>query len=226
MAFGWLKPIGKVAGGLLGIGGGQSFDYGKLAGAIGAGMGGASQASATNRGEEYGGQMDLASILMQRDLARLGLEGQADRDYNSQTIAREQEGRLGRDDAWKKLLSAQRTLSPNTRPSLSPYSTAPRQATDMERQGASAMSDEVMARLQGGNPIEAPTRRDTSFQYDPMSTIDPRLLKAGGMEKASGWLSPILKYLGPQRTQQPSENPKGIGNVSGLSDKVYRHVRF
>ena len=69
-----------------------------------------------------------------------------------------------------------------------PYSVAPRQATETERGGAEALTREVMARLQGGNPIAAPTER-------PM-TVDPRLLKAGRAEKTLGWLAPALSLAG------------------------------
>lgn len=182
-----LKGIGKFGLGALGIGGGAdnnkiASSVAQILGATGAGIGAASQASASNRGEQFGGQAILEQLMQQRD-----------RDQFSQGLQREQEGRASGTDAWRKLMASQRTLSPGARPQLSPYSVAPRQATDMERQGASAMSEEVMKRLQGGNqmPVSAPR---------PMQ-IDPGLLKAGGMEKAGGWLSPILSFLG--RPQAP-----------------------
>jgi hypothetical protein len=65
-----------------------------------------------------------------------------------------------RSSAWESLLSAQRTLNPGARPQLAgKYAVAPRTATGIERQGADALTPEVMARLQGGNPIAVPTRR-------------------------------------------------------------------
>jgi hypothetical protein len=207
---GWLKNIARVAAvGAAPFTGGASLAALPMINAIGAGgaaLSAGSQASAQNRGSQFGGQMDLANLLMQRDFGRLGLEGEADRDFFNQTIGREQEGRAGREDAWRKLQSAQRTLSPGARPSLSPYSVAPRQATDMERQGADALSQEVMARLTGGNPIAMPTRRDTSFQYDPMSTIDPRLLKAGKGERIAGWLGAGLS--GASGLYRPQVEPR------------------
>lgn len=197
-----LKGIGKIGGGLLGLGGGA--DSNKIAqqvagilGGAGAGIGAASQGAASNRGAQFEGQLGLERLLMDRD-----------KQFYDMQLGREKEGRDGGTDAWRKLLAAQHTLSPGARPSLSPYSVGPRQATDMERQGADAMSQEVMARLQGGNPIAAPTQR-------PMS-VDPSLLKAGTGEKVGGWLAPILTFLG--QNQQPvsrtmSGVPKG-GNYA------------
>jgi hypothetical protein len=179
---GWLKGAGKVLGGLAGIGGGA--DENKIAssvanilGGAGAALGGNSAQAANNRGAKFDGQIDMERLINERN-----------QQYFNQQIAREQEGRIGRNDAWRSLLSAQRTLNPSARPSLSPYSVAPRQATGAERLGADAISQEVMQRLQGGNPIAAP-------QQSPLS-VDPRLLDAGGMEKAGNWLSPIFNYLG------------------------------
>lgn len=180
MAWGWLKGLGKVVGGLTGIGGGGGIDYGKLADVIsggGAALGAYGQGQATNRDARFSGQMDMEQLLMQRD-----------RDYFNQMIAREQEGRASGTDAWRKLMAAQRTLSPGPRPQLSPYSVAPRQITDAERQGADAMTAEVMARLTGGNQIAMPTQR-------PMS-VDPRLLEPGKLESTAGWLSPVLGAIG------------------------------
>ena len=55
-----------------------------------------------------------------------------------------------------------------------------------------------------------------------MSTIDPRLLKAGGMEKATGWLAPILQYLGqmnkPTAQAEASTKPKQPGQVTSFID--------
>lgn|SRR5574341_1864314 len=165
-------------------------------GAAGAGLGAISQGKAQNRDAQYAGQMDLEQLLMQRD-----------RDYWNQLLSREQEGRAGQSDAWRKLMSAQRVMSPGARPQLSPYSVAPRQATDMEREGANALSQEVLARLMGGNPIPMPERR--------AHAIDPRLLKAGGMERVSGYLSPILSYLGQPR--QPVSEKRAYPSRPGDS---------
>lgn len=145
-------------------------------GAAGAGLGAASQGSANNRGEKLAGQMDLERLLMDRDA-----------QFQSQSIAREQEGRAGGNDAWRRLIAAQRTLSPGAKPQLSPYSIAPRQATGAEMQGADAMSNEVMARLLGGNPMPQVQQRQMN--------VDPGLMDPSGFEKFSGLASPILGFL-------------------------------
>lgn len=195
---GWLSTLGKIG---LGVGSiaatpftaGTSLAWLPAAmGAGGAALSGMGKDAAANRGAAFDGQSELARLM----LAREQLEAQSDRDVFDQGIQREQEGRTGREDAWRKLLASQRTLSPGARPQLSPYSIAPRQATEMERGGAEALSAEVLQRLQGGNPIQAPTRRAPI----PMPQIDPRLLKAGGLEQTAGWLGPLLGYLGRDRT--------------------------
>jgi hypothetical protein len=168
-------------------------------GAGGAALGAAGQASATNRGEKFGGQLELERLLMDRD-----------RQFQDQQISREQEGRAGSSDAWRKMLSAEHLLSPGARPQLSKYSIAPRQSTDTERQGASALSAEVMARLMGGNPIAAPIRRAPA--------VDPKLLNAGGFETFAGIASPALTIwsqlagLG-QKPKQTSTQVPNAGNV-------------
>lgn len=184
MAWGWLKGLGKVAGGLLGIGGGDGIDYDRLAGMLGQGLGTFSQGQAQNRDAEFSGRLDLERLLMDRD-----------RDYTTQQVVREQEGRAGGQDAWRRLLSAQRVLNPAQRPNVTPYAAPQRQFTDAERQGAEAMTQEVMARLQGGNPIAPITQRP--------STVDPGLLKPSGAERAMGWLAPFLTAAGAagRRTQ-------------------------
>jgi hypothetical protein len=156
-------------------------------GAAGAAAGAFSQGQAQNRGAEFAGQLDLERLLMERD-----------DQFLDQQLAREQEGRESATDAYRKLLSAQRVLNPGPRPSFSTYSAPRRQATDMERQGADALSQEVMARLTGGNPIAPISQR-------PMS-VDASRLKAGGMEKALGVASPFLSFLG-RTGQQPRMLP-------------------
>lgn len=181
---GTMGTIGKILGS-------------RAAGAIGTGLGAASQSMANNRSTTISNQQLLAALLQNRETERQRLLADAQRDEFNQGIARQQEGRASGSDAWRKLLSSQRTLSPGAKPQLAgPYNVAPRQATDTERAGASAMSDEVMARLTGGNPLAPVTRRPVDFAYDPRETIDERLAKAGKAETAMGWLSPILSYLG------------------------------
>lgn len=198
---GILKGIGNIGlsiGSSLIPGGSLAKDALKAGiGAAGSAIGAMSQGGAQNRDAQFSGQMDLAQMLSLRDEELQRLRAQADNDYTSNQVAREQEGRVGRSDAWHKLLSAQHTLNPGAAPQLAgKYNIAPRQASDAERSGADALTSEVMARLQGGNPIAEVQKRDPKFDYDPMSTIDPRLMKPGTGEKLGGILSPILSGIG------------------------------
>lgn len=181
----FLKAAAPIAASFIpGVGPAASAGLGAVLGAGGQAIGAATNAAANNRGQKFVGQIGLERLLMDRD-----------NDFFDNTVTREREGRASGSDAWKKLLAAERTLNPGARPQLSPYSVAPRQAGADERAGADAMKAEVMARLQGGNSLPQVERR-------PMN-VDPRLLDAGGMEKAGGWLSPILSMLAASRRQQP-----------------------
>jgi len=200
---GWGSILGKI-GGAIGAGVAAPFTGGAslsilpaILGAGGAAAGSMANASAGNRGAEFGGQLDLAQLLTQRDAELQRLRAQADNDYTANQIARERSGMDTRNDAWRKLLAAQHTASPGPSPQLAgQYNIAPRQHTDAERSGADAMTAEVMARLQGGNPIAAIERRTPAFDYDPSKTIDPRLLKPGTGERIGGILAPILTGVG------------------------------
>jgi len=186
---------GATAAGGLGAAGAAKAGLGflgrnsDLLGGAGQALGVYSQGQANNRRDEYGAQYGQAQLGLQRER----LESQRDSDYQSQSIAREQEGRASGTDAWRKLLSAQHTLSPGARPQLSPYSVAPRVATEAERTGASAMSEEVMKRIQSGNQAPAVTRRP-GLPTD--MGLDPTLLRPSVMERTTGWLSPILQGVG------------------------------
>lgn len=189
-----LKTLGKDA---LNIGtGGISGAVTDLFGAGGAAAGGYAKDAASNRDAQYAGQLDLAKLLAQRDQNQAQLNLNADNSYTSNQIARQQEGDASAQNAWRRLLSAQHTLSPSAMPNITPYAMARRQPTDAETQGANALTSEVMQRLQGGNPITPVTRTDVTLGYDPMSTVDPNLLKAGTGERLSNILGPALAFLG------------------------------
>lgn len=188
-----LKSIfGKL--GAIGLGAAAPFTGGAslaglpaILGAGGAALGAFSGGQAQNRDAQYSGQMDLAQLLNQREMQRQQLEANSQNDAFSQNLQRSQEGRASGQDAWRKLLSAQHTMTPGAQPQLAgKYNVAPRQATGAETQGADAMTQEVMARLQGGNPIAPVTQRPVNLQYDPMSTVDPKLMKSGLLEKIIG----------------------------------------
>lgn len=173
-SMGWLGSLGKFA----------AQNVGDIVGGIGSGMKGASQAQASNRGTQFEGQSDLMQLLMDRD-----------KQYQDMAISREKEGRAGTSDAYRKLMAAQRLLNPAAQPNVSPYAAAARVPTDVERQGATALSDEVMKRLTGGNPItpvapRAITGNDAAFR------INPGLLQAGKGESLLGWLGSGLGAYG------------------------------
>ncbi len=211
MGWGWLGKLG--AGIAAPFTGGASLAAIPVIDAIGAGLGGASQASANNRGQRFNGQMDLAALLMARDRSMADLNAQADNDFFDQTVRREQENRTGRDDAWKKLLSAQRVTNPGARPQLSPYSTAPRQATHAETTAATALSEEARNRLLTGNPMPEVTRRTVSIG-DPRDTVDARNLNAGRGEQLSGWLSALLSgYSNSGRGAQGGQAQDSLDDI-------------
>lgn len=185
--------LGKIGKGVLNVAtGGISGSLADILGAGGAAAGSMANAAASNRDAQYSGQMDLAQILAQRDIELQRLRAQSDNDFTSNQIARETSGAATRGDAWRKLLSAQHTANPSALPMVSKYQAPQRMPSDAEKQGADALSSEVLARLQGGNPIAPVEKRTPGFDYDPMSTIDPRLLKPGTGEKIGGILAPIL----------------------------------
>ena len=144
-----------------------------LPGVIGAGLGEISQSTAHNRGEKFGGQLDLERALIEREF------------MNNQS----------RKSAWSGLKSAQHTINPGARPQLSPYSVAPRQSTGAELQGADALTQEVMARLQGG-----PGR----------TNVDTSLLDPGIWERITGYGSAGLSGLNALRQ---SQQPPSVNSV-------------
>ena len=154
-----------------------------ILGMAGAGLAAATSGAAKNRGEKFGGQVDLERLLMERD-----------QQYQTQQIQREQEGRAGQSNAWRALLAAQHTMAPGARPQLSPYSLAPRQATGPELSGADALTQQMLARLRGGNPITPVTQRPVG--------VDAKLLNPGKLERLGGIAGPaasILSFLAKAR---------------------------
>ena len=183
------STLGKIGLGIGGVAaapftGGASL-LPTILGAAGAGLGAISSAKASNRGEKFGGQLGLEQLLMQRD-----------QQFQNQSIAREQEGRTGASDAWKKLLSASHALSPGSRPHLSPYSVPSRGITGEEARGAGSLIDSSLGRLEGGNPIAPVTQR-------PLS-VDPSLLDPGMLEKILGYAAPgLTTWSSLLKKQQP-----------------------
>lgn len=173
---GFWSTLGKIGGGIA-AGVAAPFTAGAsltalptiLGGAAGA-LGAISQGQASNRGEKLSGQMDLERLLMERELT------------NDRT----------QQNAWQRLLSSQHVASPGARPQLSPYSIAPRQATDLEMQGANALSQNALARLQAPNP---------------QLNVDRGLLDPGILERITGYASPVLGAL--SRLPQNVDNSRG-----------------
>ena len=143
--------------------------------------------------------MDLQRLLMERD----------QQGFNNDVLY-QREGRESQSDAARKLMASQRLMSPSAKPMLSPYDTPQRMPTGMETQGMDALSREVLARLQGGNPLQRPTQ-------SPMG-VDPSLLKAGRMESITGTLSPFLSMFGPQvgRAQRPPQRYPDLAGTNGF----------
>jgi hypothetical protein len=194
LSFGAAAPALAGVLGSVGLAGSTGAGVASGLGALGAGLGAASQGSANNRGEKFSGQLDLEKLLMERDA-----------QFQNQQVQREQEGRAGTSDAWRKLLSTSHLLSPGSRPHLSPYSVPSRGVTGEEAQGAGDLMEQVLARLHAGNPIAAPQQR-------PLN-VDPTLLDAGGFEKFAGIASPALGLLSKLKLGQPKASPWGAMNV-------------
>jgi hypothetical protein len=148
-----------------------------ILGAFGAGSGAYSQGQAQNRGTQLDAQMEMERLLQDR-------ERQA---FNEQILA-ERSNRESGQDAWRRLIAAQHMKSPGPQPMLTPYSVAPRARTGAELQGADAMTQEVMKRLQGGGTITPTPSRAPN--------IDMGLTKPGIMEKILGIGAPVGTYLG------------------------------
>jgi hypothetical protein len=183
---GFWSKLGKV-GLIAGAGAATAFTGGAAAPLLGAAIANAAKGSATNRGEKFEGQTTLEQLMLMRE-----------QQQQQQQIAREAEGRAGSSDAWRKLISTSRTLQPGARPQLSPYSIAPRQASEAEMQGAGGLQAEVLARLQGGNPIP-------QVNQHPLA-IDPKLLDAGKWEQILGLVGAGLSAYGGWKKSQRDED--------------------
>lgn len=189
--------LGGFFKGLLKVGASAIPGVGPLLGAAGAATGSISQAKASNRGEQFGGQMDLQRLLMERD----------QQAFNNDVLY-QREGRTSQSDAARKLIASQRLSSPSAKPMLSPYDTPQRTPTGMEMQGMDALSREVLARLQGGNPLQRPTQA-------PMQ-VDPKLLKAGKLEQILGYASPALSFLGRMPDRSSLGGYPGMAGTNGF----------
>jgi len=168
-------------------------DYAGLLSAIfgagGAGLGAYANAQAGNRGQQFGGQLGLADLLQQNTNAANNANSQYLRDYEGQQVTNQ----ATQQDAWRKLLSTEHTLNPSTMPNITPYAAKTPAPTAQLTQGAQSLRDQVMSRIVNGSGLPLPQTPQT---YNPLSTVDPRLLKPGLGEKIGGVVSPILSGLG------------------------------
>lgn len=156
---------------------------GAAMGAAGAGLGALGQSQAQNRGAKLTAQGDMERLLLEREA-----------QLQQQQIARQAEGRASGSDAWRKLMAAEHLGTPGARPqNAGPYNVAPRQATEAQLFGADQMKNEVMKRLQGGNPIP-------EVSQHPLA-MDPKLMNPGKMEQFAGLAGAGLSFLG--RPQPP-----------------------
>ena len=190
---GFWSTLGKIGSiGAAPFTGGASLAALPAIDAIGAGLGAAAQGMANNRGAKFQGQLDLERLLMQRE----------QNAFNNQ-VTREQEGRAGQADAFRKLMAAQRVASPAARPNVTPYAAPRRMATDAELSGADALTQQVLARLQGGNPITLPAERQMQ--------VDPKLLNAGVLERIFGIAGAgATVYGAASRPRIPSRQIAGV----------------
>lgn len=179
---GFLGSLGKLATNHLG----DIFD------GAGRALGKGSQAAADNRSAG----VESAALAEQLNQSR-------QRSFLEQMLAREQEGRAGSTDAWKKLQQAEymTQAGPYTAPTvtsqgkptqLASFGFGPKAATGNELAGADALKTEALKRLQGGNPM--PEVKDPGqFQFDP------NLMKPGMFERLAGLAGPVLSGLGGLR---------------------------
>jgi hypothetical protein len=166
----------------------------RLIGGAGAGIAGASQAAANNRGVG----LDAA---MQEQLIRQA----QNRDYQDQLLARSADDRESLSDAFTKSVQANRVMNstgykppmistvpgqgPSPLPSFGTGFSAP---TSQQKGDAQALYNEASKRLYGGSQLPA-LAPPTPYANDP------NLLRAGAGEKIGNWLGPGLSALGAFR---------------------------
>lgn len=142
-----------------------------VAGAVGRGLQAAGEGMADNRVGEY-----LAEIEREK------LRQAAERDYQSQFINREQEGREGRTSAWKQLQQAAyaQNWGKQDRTPFSPYTRALTPPPQTVVEGAAGLEAEVKKRLLEGNPVPV-VNRPPPMPTLPKAGIWERLLPLAGI---------------------------------------------
>ena len=180
--------VGAAAGSAAAAGGGSSLlskiaNYAKdpdVLGAIGSGLSAGADTAAHNRGVNMSAEETAQMIRMRQD-----------QQYRDAMVQRAQEGRASGSDAWRKLNSAEyvagRTSDYTPREGLPSYGFGPKASTPAQIAAAAAQRDEAMGRLQGGNPLPAPTA-PTPFEFQ---TQGP-----GMFERIAGIAGPGLSFWG------------------------------
>lgn len=153
--------VGNVLGGI------GKFMGGRTGQALGAGLAGIARAGAQNRGAELNAQLTREQL----DLNRAA------------------ENRAERGDVWKKIQQSQylQNRTPyQARPGLPTFGTTRGATTDVERQGAQAMEQELLRRLLNGSSLPPPT--DVS-----------RYTKPGVFERIAGYTAPVIGAYGGRK---------------------------
>lgn len=202
----------------------------QIAGAAGAMLSERSKATTANRGSQIDAMIAQENQRRANEtnfnaaaLRKAELDSQNASNYQNQQISRAAEGRASGNDAF---LNLQKTeyLANNKGPQpssvtimgkqvqLPQFDLGQRASTDAEVHGANAYRDEVMKRLDGGNPITAPTMGtspDIGARPTPF-TIPDNLTHAGAGEQITGLLGTGLSFydllMKQQREQQQGQN--------------------
>ncbi len=145
-----------------------------LLGAAGKMLGAGASGAAHNRGVQF-----------DADIARAQLEQQAERDYSSATIAREEEGRAKQGNAWEMMNRAAYVQDAPTnlnKTNLSTYSKPLAGPNEGQRTAATGMFEQMSKQLAEGNTMEMPRRVGT----------DVSIKQPGLFEKWGGMIAPGL----------------------------------
>lgn len=192
---GFLGNIGKKLGGDLA----QRF-----LGSAGAGLAGASQSAANNRGVALDAAMQEALIRQRQQEA-----------YQDQLLGRAAEDRASLTDAFTKSVQADRVMNstgyqpaalnlvPGGKPSTLPsFGTGFKAPSEQMKSSAQSLYSQVQPRLTQGSQLPA-LAPPTPY------TNDPNLLKPSGGERIGSWLGPALSMAGAYRnplTQRKDPN--------------------
>ena len=196
-------------------------------GAVGSGMSNAANASAHNRGVQLEADIAKAGLEQQAErdyygnvVNRAQLEQQAERDYNTQVLKREEEGRAKQANAWEKMnRAASRRDAPSNvnRTMLSPYSKSLAGPSADVRAASSGMFDQMAQQLREGNTLEAPRRVGVGLEDPRRVGTNVQVQKPGMLEKIGGIVGPMasgygyLSQMAGSRNGRPPQQPAPPG---------------